>query len=104
MQEAFNLRRGQAYPLPPNRPDLHRVVERIFGGMKRCMASFMHEKRGRQEMGVYMAHVEGLFYGNNPAVQGVVRAASIRKDVQGRPTLFEELIRIGGAWPAKRFR
>jgi hypothetical protein len=34
----------------------------------------------------------------------VAQPAVIAKDVKGLPKLFEELMKIGGAWPPKHFR
>jgi hypothetical protein len=56
----------------------------------------MHERRGKQDMEVYKLHLQALFDG--------ISAKSIWRDVKTLPELYTELVRIKGAWPAKKFR
>jgi hypothetical protein len=86
------------FPLPPNSPDMHRVIEHTVGRLKTAFRKWLYAHPGPRSNKQYQAVLERIFY-ECPKVAG---PAAIKKDVLGLPKLFK-LIRLArGGWPPKR--
>ena len=83
-------------PLPPRSPDMHKVIEHIFG----ILTGKMNESLARdaQLKGVvkYKAELERLFFSISPK--------SVNKDVLSLPSTYKEIVAAQGDWPPRNFR
>lgn len=82
--------------LPTYSPDMHKVIEHVHGWIG---AEF--KKRLLQDATIntpvkYAKLLEEIFFN--------ITAAQIAKDVASLPATYQEIIRLLGDWPAKKFR
>ena len=84
------------YPLPPNSPDLHRVVEHVMAHLKGAMRQHMHSATGKRPVEEAKAQLLRVFEG--------LKAESIASDVKGLPLLYRAIISLRGGWPPKPLR
>lgn len=86
------------FPLPPNSPDMHRVVEHCIGRLKTAFRKWLYAHPRARTIKQYQAALASLFYKR----AGVAGATAIRKDVNKLPALFKEIRAVKGGWPSKR--
>lgn len=92
----LRIRADCKYPLPPNSPDLHRVIEHVMATLKGGMRGYVHSVRGRRPIDEAMGQLRSLFNG--------LKAKSIADDVAGLHELYKEIIAAKGGWPSGRVR
>ena len=85
------------YPLPPNSPDMHRVVERCIARLKGAFSTWFYQHPGQRSMAQYRAELERLFFHDT----SVATPKIISAEVDELPTLFPLIITAQGGWPPK---
>lgn len=91
----LKINRNNRYPLPPNSPDMHRVVERCIGRLKAAFSTWLYDHPGKRTMRDYQNAFKELFFSTQTA-------DVIDKDVRKLPTLYPYIIKANGGWPPKR--
>lgn len=86
------------FPLPPNSPDMHRVVEHCIGRLKTAFRKWMYAHPRSRTMREYRAALTHIFFKQ----ASVASANVINKDVKKLPALFKEIRAAKGNWPSKR--
>ena len=79
------------FPLPPNSPDMHRVIERVVGRVKAAYAAWLHDHPTPRSPAGYQAALLALF-------RQTQTAAVISKDVANLPALWPSIIKNKGDW------
>lgn len=82
------------YPLPPNSPDMHRVVERCIGRLKKAFQTWLHDHPAKRTMREYRAALLKIFKEKE-------LAESINKEVKSLVKLFPHISKAKGGWPPK---
>lgn len=100
VMRALGLTLADHFMLPTHSCDIHRVIEHTHARLVRTFQTWLYEDSAQYNLATYKAVLETLFYHG----AGVAEPHVIAKDVKGLPELFQELINIRGAWPAKHFR
>jgi len=84
-------------PLPPRSPDMHKVIEHIFGTLTRAMNLSLATDPTLNTTAKYKAELERLFAAITPE--------SVRKDVESLPATFKCIADdVKGGWPPARLR
>lgn len=94
----LKINKNNRVPLPPNSPDMHRVVERSIGRLKKAFQSWLFEHPSARSMQQYRTALKKMFHKNETA--DVVSA-----EVASLPDVYREIVsrRVNGGWPAKEF-
>ena len=100
IMRALGLTLADHFMLPTHSCDIHRVIEHTHARLVRAFQNWLYDDSTKYNLATYKAVLEQLFYFGTVVAQPAV----IAKDVKGLPKLFEELVKIGGAWPPKHFR
>lgn len=90
----LKINANNRYPLPPNSPDMHRVVERCIGRLKRAFREWLYEHPAKRSMAEYRRALETIF-------KTTQTAAMIEKEVKKLNTLYKCIIKAKGGWPPK---
>jgi hypothetical protein len=83
--------------LSPFSPDMHRVIEHTHGTATYEFQKWLMQNRGKLSVQEYKDAFETIY-------RRVVTATSVRKDVQGLPTLYKWVATHGGSWPPAHMR
>lgn len=88
------------FPLPAKSPDMHKVIEHVFGRLKPQFRDWLYHHPAKREVAAYMAEVERLFW-KVPAVAG---KDVIDGDVQSLHGTYEKVIAAKGGEIPKPWR
>lgn len=89
--------------LPPRSPDMHKVIEHVFGTLEIAMQEALHDDPGLTRGHQYAALLRDLF-------KSRITPQSVQKDIKSLYPLYRLLHRskkyggVGGDWPPARFR
>lgn len=86
------------FPLPPNSPDMHRVIERCVGRLKSTFRKWLYAHPAPRTDKQYQNALARIFY----ETPSVASPAVIKKDALTLPTLFKCIRLARGGWPPKR--
>lgn len=95
---ALKINHKNRFPLPPNSPDMHRVVERCIGRLKTAFRKWMYAHPTSRTMQQYQQALTTLFFTNKQ----IAGSTALTKDVKKLPGLFKEILAAKGSWPSKR--
>lgn len=90
-------------PLPPRSPDMHKVIEHVFGTLEGAMQEALHEDHSLTRGREYAALLRTLF-------KQRITALSIQKDIRSLYPLYDMLHKskaeggVEGDWPPAKFR
>ena len=84
-------------PLPPRSPDMHKVIEHIFGTLTNAMNESLASDPELKGVTKYKEKLEELFMHR-------ITPNSVSKDVKSLKSTYDEIIRLGGDWPSAKFR
>lgn len=88
------------FPLPAKSPDMHKVIEHMFGRLKPAFKDWMYHHPAPRTAVEYMAAVEHLFW-HDPAVAA---KDVIEKDVASLHGTYEQVIQAKGGLIPKPWR
>lgn len=91
----LQINSNNRFPLPPNSPDMHRVVERCIARLKAAFRGWLYDNPSKRTMADYRAALVDLF-------KRTQTADVINKDVKKLPKLWPAILRAGGDWPPKQ--
>ena len=74
---SLQINSNNRYPLPPNSPDMHRVVERCIGRLKQRFQKWLYEQPAQRSMAEYQRALLNIFF----KAKGVAGASTIEKEV-----------------------
>ena len=83
------------FPLPPNSPDMHRVVERCVGRLKQAFQTWLYDHPAPRTAAEYQDELMALF-------SKTQTADVIAGDVAKLPTLWPLILKAKGGWPPKK--
>lgn len=83
-------------PLPPRSPDMHKVIEHIFGHLTTQMNASLAKDDQLKGVAKYKAELERLFH--------AYPTKSVKKDVLSLPKTYAEIVKVQGDWPPSKFR
>lgn len=84
--------------LPPRSPDMHKVIEHIFGTLTRAMNVSLAKDPTLNTVPKYKAELERLF-------KSVITPESVRKDVASLPATYDCILNdVDGGWPPANLR
>lgn len=86
------------FPLPPNSPDMHRVVERCIGRLKSAFRRWMYSHPAPRDIEGYEDALTQLFFDDTK----VAGCKVLKKEINKLPALFKEILSVKGDWPSKR--
>ena len=85
-------------PLPPNSPDMHKVVEHCIARVTSMVNAELADTEDIvHPVGYWQGRVEQLFFGG-------ISAASVKADVASLRATYQAIIDVGGAWPPRKYR
>ena len=90
----LKINHNNRYPLPPNSPDMHRVVERCIGRLKTKFADWLYDHPGKCTMAEYKRALLDIFMSTQTS-------DVINRDVKKLPQLFPLIVKAKGGWPPK---
>lgn len=94
--EKIGITQHDRAPLAEYSPDMHKVIEHVHSNFQRAFTKQLREdasiKTGKQ----YAQLMERVFF--------QLSQASIKRDVKSLKQTYEEIIKLGGGWPAKKYR
>lgn len=82
-------------PLPPNSPDMHRVVEHCIGRLKSAFRKWMYAHPQARSMKQYRQALHTLFFTDDH----ITGSDPITKDTEKLPALFKHILAAKGSWP-----
>lgn len=83
------------FPLPPNSPDMHRVVERCVGRLKEAFQDWLYDHPAPRTAAEYQDELVKLF-------SKTQTASVIAGDVDNLPSLWPFILKAKGGWPPKK--
>lgn len=89
--------------LPAKSPDMHKVIEHVFGTLETAMQEALHDDPSLSRGHQYAALLRDLF-------KNLITPDSVQKDIMSLYPLYRMLSRsknaggVGGDWPPARFR
>ena len=95
--QQIGIEPGHRAPLPPRSPDMHKVLEHIFGTLTRAMNESLARDPHLKGVAKYKEELERLFMEK-------VTAVSVNKDVLSLRSTYEKIIELEGDWPPAKFR
>lgn len=90
----LKINANNRFPLPPNSPDMHRVVERTIGRLKDKFRSWLYDNPGKRTMAEYRAELQRLF-------KQTVTVEGMESEVRKLPKLWRAILTAKGGWPPK---
>ena len=94
---ALKLPARQRHTLPPNSPDMHKVVEHQHALIKREFRKRLTVQRDVDTPAKAAALLTSV-------VNDVVKKASVEADVCSLPATYCAIIEAGGGWPPAKYR
>ena len=94
---ALKLPARQRHTLPPNSPDMHKVVEHKHALIKREFRKRLTVQRDVDTPAKAAALLTSV-------VNDVVKKASVEADVCSLPATYCAIIEAGGGWPPAKYR
>ena len=94
---------GNRVPLPARSPDMHKVIEHVFGILEGGMQALLHDDPSLTKGAQYAAALRNLF-------RAIITQQSIEKDVRSLMPLYGLLHKsknaggVEGDWPPAKFR
>lgn len=86
------------FPLPPNSPDMHRVIERCVGRLKDKFQAWLYDHPAPRDATDYQDALREVFTSSQTKV---ATPNVIRGEVEKLPTLWPMILERGGDWPPK---
>lgn len=84
-------------PLPARSPDMHKVVEHVMAHMARGMQELLTMAPEGADVEWYKEKLEEWFYEH-------ISAESIAADVASLKETYQQVVKVLGSWPAKKYR
>jgi hypothetical protein len=91
---ALKINSRNRFPLPPNSPDMHRVVERCIARLKQKWAAWFYANPAARDMKQHRAALLDIFATD----KGVASPAVISAEVAKLPRLFPKILAREGDW------
>lgn len=94
---ALSIQKKNRYPLPPNSPDMHKVVEHCIHNLKTKFKDFLYKNPKQLTMAEYQKVLKNIFHKE-------VKAESIKEDVDTLYDTYRGILRARGGQPPQQFR
>ena len=91
----LKINANNRFPLPPNSPDMHRVVERCIARLKGDFKDWLYAHPAKRDMAEYRKALLKLFKDGQTA-------DVIDRKVKKLPKLWPFILRAQGGWPPKK--
>lgn len=88
------------FPLSPKSPDMHKVIEHVFGRLKKVFREWLYHYPAPRDARAYMEKVEHLFW-HDPDMAG---AHVIRKEVESLRATYDKVVEYKGGVIPKAWR
>ena len=101
--EEIGIHGSDRAPLPARSPDMHKVIEHVFGTLEGAMQRELHINPKLSSAKQYKAVLERLFW-------SVITAESVRKDISSLKGTYDAIRKsrdeggVEGGWPASMYR
>ena len=103
LSEEMDFDGNDRVPLPPRSPDMHKVIEHVFGTLEGAMQKKLHDNPGLCTAEQYKKVLEKLF-------RKVITADSVRKDIKSLKGTYDMIRKcrdaggVEGGWPPSKYR
>ena len=101
--EVIGITGNDRAPLPARSPDMHKVIEHVFGTLEGAMQNLLHEDPSLSTAPQYKAALVKLF-------RSVITAESVQKDIRSLRSTYDIIHKsrdaggVEGGWPPSRYR
>lgn len=97
--QALQINSRNRYPLPPNSPDMHKVVEHCVAILKDRFQAWLYSSPTPLSMAAYQRHLKRIF-------EEHITAASVAADVATLPDTYHAILHptVNGGQPPQRYR
>lgn len=101
--ESIGIDGSDRAPLPARSPDMHKVIEHVFGTLEGAMQQELHDDPGLCTAKQYKAVLQRLF-------KSKITAESVRKDIKSLAGTYNVIRKsrdeggVEGGWPPSRYR
>ena len=95
--EEIGMQQSERVDLPPRSPDMHKVIEHVFGTLTGGMNASLAKDPAMKSAPQYKAELERLF-------ASMITSESVSKDVESLPATYQGILDVEGGWPDKSLR
>lgn len=101
--ETIGIDGSDRAPLPARSPDMHKVIEHVFGTLEGAMQRELHDRPDLCTAEQYKATLERLF-------RSLITAQSVRKDISSLKDTYDVIRKsrdeggVEGGWPPSMYR
>lgn len=94
---SIGMQQAERVDLPPCSPDMHKVIEHVFGSLTGGMNASLARDPALRSTPMYKAELERLFH-------AMITPEGVGRDVESLPDTYQGILDVGGGWPDKTLR